>query len=214
VVQRPSTDRGQAFTLEGLVAAILLLTAVVFALQAIIITPTTGGTVDPGVRDELRQQASDALTVSAQQEDRPLTRLVRNWSQSRRTFTGAINPQIGYGQNQIPGTLGIVLNQTFDTRDRSYNVEMEYLDESGVRTESTPIARRGTPSDSAVVATYRITLYDNMTLTSPTAGPAQLWQYDTNPTSDPSDGQSGFYPVPNAVPGPVYNIVEIRVIVW
>jgi hypothetical protein len=209
-----TTGRGQAFTLEGLVAAIVLLTAVVFALQAIIITPTTGGTVDPGVRDELRQQASDALTVSAQQEARPLTKLVRNWSQARRTFTGAINPQIGYGQNQIPGTLGTVLNRTFDSRDRTYNVEMAYLDESGVGTESTPIARRGTPSDSAVVATYRITMYDNMTLTSPTAGPAQLWQYDTDPTSDPSGGQSGFYPVPNAVPGPVYNIVEIRVIVW
>ena len=207
--------RGQAFTLEGLVSAVVVLTALWFALQAVIITPTTGGSVDPGVRAEIQQQADDALAVAAQAETDTLSELTRNWSQSRQTFYGAVNPRIGYGQRQLPGTLGTILNDTFDSRGRTYNVRMRYLSaDPSVGTKSIPIASRGTPSESAVTATYRVTLYDNMTLTSPSSGPAELWQYDTNPTSNPIPGKSGYYPVPNALEGPVYNIVEIRVIVW
>ncbi|QSG09222.1 putative pilin/flagellin [Halapricum desulfuricans] len=210
-----STDRGQAYTLEGIISAIVVLTALLYALQAVTITPTTGGTVDQGVRTEIKQQAEDILTVSGSNDTGHLSELARNWSQRRQTFYGAVNPRIGYGTEQLPGPLGTMLNETFDERDRMYNVEMRYLPKNqsdGI--QRTVIASRGTPADSAVVASYRITLYDNMTLTSPTAGSAELWQYDTYPTRNPVDGKSGYYPVPNAVPGPVYNIVEIRVIVW
>jgi len=210
-----SDSRGQAFTLEGLFSAVIVMTALYLALQAVIITPTTGGAVDPGVREELQAQADDSLVVAAEAESGSLSALVRNWSQSRRTFTGAVNPRIGYGQRTPPGTLGELLNETFSERDRQYNVEMRYLaDAPGGATNTTTIVDRGTPSDSAVIATHKVTLYDNMTLTSPSAGPAELWQYDTDPTGNPVDWQSGYYPVPNAVEGPVYNIVEVRVIVW
>jgi len=208
-------DRGQAFTLEGLLSAVVVMTALYLALQAVIITPTTGGAVDPGVREGLQRQADDALVVSAEAESGSLSELVRNWSQSRRTFAGAVNPRIGYGQRTPPGKLGSVLNETFTQRGRQYNVEMRYLaDAPGGATNTTTIVDRGEPSDSAVIATHRVTLYDNMTLTSPSAGPAELWQYDTNATGNPVDWQSGYYPVANVVDGPVYNIVEIRVIVW
>lgn len=209
-----SGDRGQAFTLEGLIGAIIILTALWYALQAVIITPTTGGTVDPGVRAEIQQQAEDALAIAAQAESGTLSELSRNWSQSRRTFFGSVNPRIGYGQQRLPGTLGEILNETFGSRDRSFNVEMHYLDASGGATDSVTVASRGSPSESAVIGTYRVTLYDNMTLTAPPSGPAELWQYDTSPTRNPNDWQSGYYPVPNAVEGPIYNIVEFRVIVW
>ncbi|MCU4716591.1 DUF7288 family protein [Halapricum hydrolyticum] len=210
-----STDRGQAFTLEGIISAIIVLTALLYALQAVTITPTTGGTVDQGVRTEIQQQADDILVVAGTDETNQLSALARNWSQTRQTFYGAVNPRIGYGDEQIPGSLGTMLSETFDERDRMYNVEMRYLPKDpsdGI--QRTVIASRGTPSDSAVAASYQVTLYDNMTLTSPTAGSAELRQYDTYPTTNPIDGKSGYYPVPDAIPGPVYNVVEIRVIVW
>ncbi|QCC50000.1 DUF7288 family protein [Halapricum salinum] len=213
--QLHSEDRGQAFTLEGIISAVIVLTALLYALQAVVITPTTGGTVDQGVRTELQQQADDILAIAGGDDDGQLSELTRNWSQSRRTFYGAVNPNIGFGNQRLPGELGTLLNETFDSRDRQYNVEMRYLPKDptdGI--QRTVIASRGTPSDSSVMASYRITLYDNMTLTSPTAGSAELWQYDTSPTTNPIDGKSGYYPVPNAVSGPVYNVVEIRVIVW
>lgn len=213
--KRYSDDRGQAFTLEGIISAVIVLTALLYALQAVVITPTTGGTVDQGVRTELQQQADDILAITGGDDDGQLSELARNWSQSRRTFYGGVNPNIGYGNQRLPGEFGTLLNETFDSRDRQYNVVMRYLPKDpadGI--QQTTIASRGTPSDSSVMATYRVTLYDNMTLTSPSAGSAELWQYDTSATTNPIDWQSGYYPVPNAVSGPVYNVVEIRVVVW
>jgi len=208
-------DRGQAFTLEGLVGALLILTALWYALQIVVVMPETGGAVDADVRENLRQQADDALLITSQAEENDLTSLVRNWSQSRRTFTGALNPDIGYGMRRIPGPLGTVLQEGVTDRGRLYNVEMRYLESDPSNgTETVTIASQGSPSGDAVVATQRVVLYDNMTLTAPSAGAAELWQYDTHPTSNPISGKSGYYPVPNAVEGPVYNIVEVRVIVW
>ena len=53
-------ERGQAYTLESIAGAVIVLTAVLFALQSIIITPTTSSAVDPEVRSELQQQADEA----------------------------------------------------------------------------------------------------------------------------------------------------------
>ncbi|WP_181685619.1 DUF7288 family protein [Halorhabdus salina] len=207
-------DRGQAFTLEGLIGAILILTALWYAMQVVIITPTTGGTVDSEVRVDLRQQAEDVLMVASQSERQRLSTLVRNWSQRSRTFAGAINPDVGYGTEKLPGPFGELLVGTFATRGRLYNVEMTFLEPNPSNgTGTVTIASQGTPSESAVVATHRVVLYDNMTLTSPSAGSAELREYDTLPTRNPGN-KSGYYPVPNAVDGPVYNIVEVRLIVW
>jgi hypothetical protein len=67
---------------------------------------------------------------------------------------------------------------------------------------------RGQPAEGAVTASYTVTLYDNQTLTSGKTGTAELWEYGTDPNSE------AYYPIPNAVEGPVYNVVEVRLTVW
>lgn len=208
-------DRGQAFTLEGLIGAILVITALWYAVQVVVITPTTGGAVDSSVRADLQQQAEDALLVASQADDEPLSTLVRNWSQSQRTFSGGVNPDIGYGTRSIPGEFGEILDEAFASRGRLYNIEVSFLNSDPSNgTGSMTLASQGTPSTGSVVATQRVVLYDNMTLTSESAGTAELWQYDTHSTTNPEPGKSGYYPVPNAVDGQVYNILEVRLIVW
>lgn len=204
-------DRGQAYTLEGVIGALLVLAAVLFALQSVIITPTTSGTVDEDVRSELRQQARDILVISAQNESFGLSELARYWHESQLTFFNATNPRIGYGSSRPPRHVGRMLNETFAERSRLYNVYLRYqpANASG-ETLETPVVYRGEPSRNAVVASYSVTLYDNQTLTSPTASSVELWRYDTNATN----GEDGYYPVPDAIDGPVYNVVEVRVIVW
>jgi len=211
---RTHTDRrGQAHTLEGVVGGLLILIAVLFALEAIIITPTTSGAVDPGVREELRDQGDDILAITAENETLGLSQMVRYWDQSDRTFAGeaAVNPRIGYGANHPPGAFGEMLNQTFTSRSRQYNVELRYqgknvTDERG----RLRMVYRGEPSEGAVVASHRVTLYDNQSLSGPYAENAELWEYSTNATNN----EDGYYPIPNAIDGPVYNVVEVRVIVW
>lgn len=222
---RHERDRGQAFTLEGIVGGVLVLTALLFALQSLLVTPTTGGAVDPGVRSDLRQQADDALVVSAQADEMDLSTLVRYWDQREQTFAcytedGAeicpVNKRIGFGRQQPPGPLGDILNQTFESRAQTYNIHMRFRGKSvGDGAEEVPIVYRGEPSETAVVATYRVALFDDMALTSPGANDAQLSEYDTDPVDNPDPEQSGYYPVPDAYPSsPLYNIVEVRLVVW
>ena len=60
-----SGDRGQAFTLEGVVAAMMVLIALLFALEAVLVTPITTGAVDEGTQSRLGAEASDVLRITA-----------------------------------------------------------------------------------------------------------------------------------------------------
>jgi hypothetical protein len=212
IVRGPSREsrRGQAFTLEGVVAALVIVAALAMSLQAVVVTPTTRGTVDEDVRTGLRQQADDALSLTASNEPTDLSYLIRYWQPNGQTFAEAENPQIGYGMAGPPLLLGRLLNTTFTERGYLYNVEVVYRTGDPGRDRRLTMVRQGTPDENAVVASHAVTLYDNETLTSPGAGSAELWEYDTTL----ADGDGGYYPVPDVIDGPVYNHVEVRVVVW
>jgi hypothetical protein len=204
--------RGQMFTLEGLASALVLLGALFLAIGSVVVTPTTGGDIGQSTQTDLQQQADDILLMTAQSESQDLSSLVRYWSQSQRTFSGALNPRSGYGSEQLPGTFGELLNETFTQRSYFFNVELAYRPGNlSTGTETVQMAYRGEPSDDAVTASYTVTLYDNQTLTTDNASQnVELWQYDTNATNS----DDGYYPIPNAVEGPIYNVVEVRLVVW
>jgi hypothetical protein len=204
-------DRGQVYTLESLTAALVLLAAFLFALQSTIVTPTTTSAVDPEVRADIRTQAGDALAVTAENGTTDLSWYVRLWDQNTRTFAGGQNPNVGYGAAQPPGILGRILDQTFTQRARTYNVDLYYQKQTlSSGRGHIRMVYRGTPGEGAVVASRTVVLYDNQTLTAPRAGNAELWEYGTTVTGS----DDGYYPVPNAVEGPVYNVVEVRITVW
>ena len=205
-----SRDRGQAFTIEGITASLVLLMAVLMAVQAVVVTPTTRGTVDEDVRSNLRQQADDVLALSATAPGADLSSLVRYWEPSGRTFAGADNPQVGYGLDAPPTRFGTLLTETFTQRGYLFNVEVVYRTDTPGDTGRLTMVRRGYPDENAVVASRTVTLYDDDTLTGPESGAATLAEYDT----DLTDGDDGYYPIPDAVEGPVYNVVEVRVVVW
>jgi hypothetical protein len=204
-------ERGQIYTLESLTAALILLAAFLFALQSTIVTPTTTSAVDPEVRADIRAQADDVLAVTAENGTTDLSWYVRLWDQNTRTFAGGQNPDVGYGASEPPGVLGRVLGATFTDRARTYNVDVYYAkpDLSAGRGRLRMVYR-GTPGEGAVVASRTVVLYDNQTLTAPRAGNAELWEYGTEIAGD----DDGYYPIPNAVDGPVYNVVEVRITVW
>lgn len=216
---RRDDDRSQAFTLEGFIASVVILTAVLFALQSIVLTPTTGGTVDQEVRSQLRIQANDILVATAHngtpgQPDRNLSWLVRHYNGSETHPAGAIDRTIGYGSNSPKTMFGAMLNQSFKQRGRVYNVILEYRNETNLNeSESVRYVYRGVPSDNAIVTTYTITLYDNESLTGPGAADLELWETSQDDVATTLSPQR-YFPIPDAFDGPVYNIVEVRVIVW
>lgn len=260
---RRADDRGQAFTLEGFIASVVVLSAVLFALQALVFTPTSAGQVDEQVRDKLRTEARDLLTASANNGTDDLSHHLRYFSNTSGQGTwvgdsGSLDQ--GYGEDRPLSPrntiLGNGMNQTFNQRGFSYNVQLEYLSATEANeTEETNMVFRGVPTEEAVSVTYTVVLYDNQTLTVPDGASdcanvsiegvsadagASNWNGDANGIDS---GSNCFYPVPEAelfdnddntgsvgpcsdgntdpsceagetVDSPIYNVVEVRVVIW
>jgi hypothetical protein len=206
-------DRGQAFTLEGVLGAFVVLAAVLFAVQAIVGGSGAGGTVDADARETLRTEATGILATTADQPVADLAYVVRYWSSGEQRFYGSRSRTVGYGEAGPPTAMfGQSFDRTFTAQGRSFNIVIRYReDPTDLSSGSERMVWRGPPGTDAVVASQTVALYDNMTLTAPDASSRELWEYDTNATDD----DDGFYPIPDAAPNsPLYNVVEIRVIVW
>jgi hypothetical protein len=204
------TERGQVYTLEAIIGAILLLTALLFALQSILITPATPGTIDSETRAQLTSEADDV--VSAASANGSLTDLARFWNTSQdpmnRTFYNpdptrlSVDSTFGYGQDRPPGEFGAMLNQTFSQRGLSYNVYIEYqLAGDWTESDRVVVAKQGVPTDNAVSVSYPVALYDDQRITAPTS-------------SETLANETKFYAPDVDADGPLYNVVTFRVIVW
>jgi len=206
-------DRAQAFTLEGFIGSMLILTAVLFALQSIIITPTTSGTVDRDVRAQHETQADDILQQV--HNNGSLKYLVLNFDGGDSDYFHPkedTRSDIGYGAAPPPTEFGTMLNQTFNQRGKVYNVVVEYrcvgtndsncnagTDNATVGTLDRNMVYRGVPSDNAIVATQTVTVYDN----------------DSLPQKDMSVKEWDEFPVSDTAPdSPIYTVAEVRVVVW
>ncbi len=200
------STRGQAFTLEAVISALIVLTAVLFAVQSTVVTPNSTGGIDTDTRDELGSQAQDVLAVTAEQPRQNLSYYVRYWNNSstERTFAKAIRPGIGYGERQPPGGFGERLEATFTAEGYNYNVVLSYHQPKGVETSETVMVYRGAPDQNAVTAVYPVTVFDSDTLTGPSS---------TNKSIE--DISSQIYPIKDVgANSPIYNVVEVRLTVW
>lgn len=205
-------DRGQAFSLEGIVAATVVLLALLYALQSVLLTPITVGSVDESTQSRIRAEANDILRVTADQPTEDLDYFVRYWSPVNRTFAGAVSPELGYGMAGPPGHFGAMLEASFAQQGRNYNVIVHYRTKDDPTTDATVrMVYQGKPSDSAVVATRTVTLFDDMRLTGPARTTAEIGGMDTNAT----DNDDSYFYAPDAYPDAVvYNVLEVRIVVW
>ncbi len=213
-------ERGQAYTLEGFIGSMVVLMAVLFALQSVVITPTTGGAADRAVQSQVQQETADALTVAAagegQGETGSLSYTIRYWNDSEERFYGAnatasndvYGPQ-SFDRDEF--VLGQILTERYTETGSYYNVELVYQNDSATNDgfERTQLVDQGSPPETAITASHTVTLYDDDELTGPNSR-------DEGITLAEAYEDHG-YPIPPAENGddnPVYNVVEVRVIVW
>ena len=202
------SDRGQAYTLEGFISAMIVLMAILLALQSVVITPTTGGLADRTAQSQVQQETQDALVVAAaadHDEKKNLSEMVRYWDDSADpsefhnpsesdSVTGYYNAS---NQTELYDefVLGEILSDRFTERGMSYNVELVYQNESEY--ESEYLVYQG--ESEAVTASHMVTLFEDQELEDGT----RLGDEDHD------------YPIPRATDNSkVYNVVEVRVAVW
>ena len=193
-----SDDRGQGHTLEGIAAALLIVTSVVFALQVTAVTPLTASTASQHIETQYERGSAGMLATAA---ERGLIRpTLLHWEESNATFHGAAVE--GYYVGRAPPTaFGDELAAAYDETGVAYNVEVTY-----VTTEGTLGERRlvyfGQPSDTAVTVHRTVPLYD------------------TDRIRDSSGDRTGTslddaaYFAPDAYDGHLYNVVVVEVTIW
>ncbi|MFB6070809.1 MAG: hypothetical protein ABEJ76_07275 [Halanaeroarchaeum sp.] len=193
-----TTDRGQGHTLEGIAAALLVLSSLVFALQVTAVTPLTASTASQHVETQYRGATQGALAIAAADGDLKTTLLY--WNEEEATFHGASIEGYYIGRGP-PTAFGTLLNETYDATGVAYNVNLVYVTGSGELQERR-LVHFGEPSDTAVTASRSVALYDT----------DELLQADHTPSSE-TLGETSFY-APDAYEGALYNVVVVEVTVW
>jgi hypothetical protein len=191
--------RGQAYTLESVIAALLILSALVFALQVTTVTPLSASTSSQHIENQQRSAASGALTAAAEAG-------ALKPSLSRIDTEGVYyseGPDGAYVSEYPPGEFGNILNRTFGSRGLAVDVRIRYQT-SDTTWNSIQMVQRGTPSDNAVTTTQSVTLYDEDPVYHEDGT-----QYGTWGDEDPFEvgGQVNQN-------SDVYNVVTVVVTVW
>ncbi|MEF8882629.1 MAG: hypothetical protein V5A34_08925 [Halapricum sp.] len=187
--------RGQAHTLEAVVAALLLLTSLVFALQLTAVTPLSASTSSQHIENQQRAVGSGVLAGAA--ETGALKEAVLYWDNSSASFHNS-NANGEY-TDPPENRLGRMLERSFDRRGIAYNVYFRFS--NGTGSERTTYIYSGAPSDNAVTATYFVTLTDD----------DYLYNADGSRTNIQLRRSSYFMPNQDSN---VYNTVRVEVVAW
>jgi hypothetical protein len=191
-----SGDRGQAYTLEAIIASVLLVSSLVFALQVTAVTPLSASTSNQHIENQQRASAAGVLTAA--QEAGVLKDAVLFWNDSNAEFHDAERVTF-YTNNYPPNEFGNITERAFDGRGLAVNV-LIYYNESE---DPSRMVYRGEPSDNAVSASRTVTIYDDDVLTAP----------GTSTTASLSANYSDVVPAdPNS--NNVHNVVRVEVTVW
>lgn len=191
--------RGQAHTLEAFTAALLLIGGLTFALQATAVTPLSASTSNQHIQNQQQLIANDLLAATA--ENDTLQRAVLEWNTTESSFVGT--NRLGYfPENGPPNEFGNQLNETFRNDRIAFNVLVYFQDGDG-GFQRQKLVFMGSPSDNAVVASRTVTVFNDTRLT----GPQSIKLSETVADDE-------FY-APDAHPGgQLYNVMEVRIVVW
>jgi len=192
-------SRGQVHTLEAFTAALLVVSGVLFALQATAVTPLTASTSNQHIENQHQTAAADVLSAAA--ENGTLRSAVTFWNPADSAFVGAGGRGF-YANGGPPNAFGAALNDTFGDlstagRRIAYNVEVRYRTADN-ETRKQTMVYMGSPSDNAATATRTVALADDTPLSgaSGTVSSAEFYAPDAAPNAS------------------FYNVMEVRIVVW
>ena len=133
-------ERGQAYTLEAIIAAVLLISSLVFALQVTAVTPLSASTSNQHIENQQRASAAGVLTAA--QEAGALKDAVLYWNDSAEAYDDA--DRLAYYTNSYPpNEFGNITERAFDGRGLAVNVFVYHTESE----EPSRMVYRGEPCD-------------------------------------------------------------------
>ena len=202
-----SRDRGQAHTLEAIMAAALLLGSLVFALQVTAVTPLSASTSSQHIENQEAATAAGVLATAVADGSLERNLLACSPSGDGPTFVGTTRREYYVSAPLASGNytaFGEKLHQAFGSRSIAYNVYLSYDGADG-REE---FVYQGSPSDNAVTATRTVVLRDGDRRTEWNTGEDRLVA-----TGDELGTGSSCFGSPNA-DTTVHKVIEVTIVVW
>ncbi|WP_332898685.1 DUF7288 family protein [Haladaptatus sp. CMSO5] len=196
--------RAQAHTLEGIIASFLLITGLVFALQATAVTPLSASTSSQHIENQEKAIAEGILEIAIENDTLAIAPLY--WNDTKYQFHGITTRQ--YYVDNVPEKLNFLnmLERNLGESGVTYNVNIIYLTNTGDE-RTRRLVYRGVPSDNAVTASRLVTYYDDDVLYDPNGD-------KTTKTISSVANANSFY-MSDAAPGSsVFNVVKVEVVVW
>ncbi|MFW5950006.1 MAG: DUF7288 family protein [archaeon] len=205
-------ERGQLYTLEGLVAGLLVVLALLFVLQATSVTPqSVGGGSEEGI-DQQRSQVDSALQSIG---DSQLKQTVLYWDPGAEQFhctpgdlefypghadTSSCSPPI---EDAVPPTVfGEALEHAIDDGE-NYNVDLAFRTDTGIQRQR--LVYQGEPGSGSIQVTRSISIFEDDEFR------------DVNGErsgTNVSERESRFY-APNTHPSMhLYTVVHVEVVAW
>jgi len=203
---RSKEERGQAHTLESVVGAVLLLTAIAFALQVTIVTPLSASTSSQHIEGQQRSVAQGVLASAA--EEGALQEAVLYWNNTGSSFHNTSTRGF-YASGPPDIQFGNMLSRAFDEEGIAYNVYFTYQSSSS-SVNRRPFILQGTPTDNAVSTTRTIALRNDDRLVDKDGSLDDTTVNETDSfyiNNAPSGAASG-------LSHGVYNLVRIEVVAW
>lgn len=186
-------DRGQAHSLEGISAALLVLLSLLFAVQVSVTGPLASNTAQESIADQLRGAGEGTLAVA--NERGYLREAALNWSAENNTF-GGNGPNGAYIDRSDPTDFTRLLDDSFPDPRTTYNALVVYR-QDGTR-GAKQLVYSGEPPDGAVTVSRMVTLYDDNRLAN----------------GDRLDDLSGAFYANDTSSGNVYAVLRVEVTVW
>jgi hypothetical protein len=194
---RTSTS-AQMHTLEAIIAAMIMVGIIIFAVQATSLTPLTSSTANAHIEAQLQSMGQDmlnTLSYSSYGEDSQLKEDIENWDGNEYVWNGSAY-QIFDSENETlqNSSLADVLLMVAVPRGIAHNVHFGWVDENGILRDRRYIYN-GEPSDNAVIISKKILLSDNDVGNTST--------FYANTSIPDADSVTDFY-----------NIVDVRMTLW
>lgn len=209
----PPTDRGQAYTIEGVIGAIVVVSAVVLGLQAVDIAPWADDSADREL-DSLRDRVADTLAAA---EDRDALQTAAVCIDGDGTATP--HPAVAAGSADSEDTrdqLGSLLNRSLEEPGVRYTVSVEQYNDSLRQTRLTP-DREPTSASVSVSRTVVLLEDDLVHEFDSDAGACRPATVDGGEQTlgerfdeDPDD----IYLDSDTNDGSIYAVIRVRVIAW
>ncbi|MDK2826358.1 hypothetical protein SAMN04488589_2627 [Methanolobus vulcani] len=148
-------------TLEAVMAALIMIGVIVFAVEATSLTPLTSSTANAHIEAQMQTMGQDmlnALSYEGYDHDSALKKDVKNWDGTEFVWEGSSYVSRDSSNLTLTNSsLADILNFIATPRGIAHNVHFTWIDDNGL-TASRPYIYNGDPSDNAVIISKKVYL--------------------------------------------------------